>query len=278
LIPKFVEYDDITQTSTACLCLTCSNAINAKRIPTYSLANGVDYGAALEFHLEELTIPEQYLIALGRVYGTVLKLSGNQNDEKQAAFTGHMITFAQPDDVLLTEISRINKTTSNGTYPLVDDLHLFLSVIFVGARQQWDAFVPTSYSKIPEIQVNAQKIYKYLRVLKALHPAYCNIIFDDSDAMSEKLNNIPTQLLYNAQVIQGDMERRIDGIAQEDCNNETTAVNGNIHFPDLPTVFVTHTTPPPTDVNQPSASFLKSKLVITYFISYRNGCLIFNFT
>jgi hypothetical protein len=53
----------------------------------HSLANGVDYGDALAFNLEELTIPEQYLIALGRVYGTVLKFTGNQNEERQAAFT-----------------------------------------------------------------------------------------------------------------------------------------------------------------------------------------------
>jgi hypothetical protein len=32
---------------------------------------------ALELDLEELIIPEQYLIVLERVYGTVLKLSGN---------------------------------------------------------------------------------------------------------------------------------------------------------------------------------------------------------
>ena len=48
-------------------------------MPTYSLANGVDYGDAIQLALEVLTIPEQYLIALGRVYETVLKLNRNQN-------------------------------------------------------------------------------------------------------------------------------------------------------------------------------------------------------
>ena len=116
-------------------------------MPTYSLANGVDYGDTQQLALEELTIPEQYLIALGRVFETVLKLTGNQNKERQAAFTGHEITFPQPDDILLTEIARINE--HDETYPRVKNLDQFISVVFVGARQQWDAFIPTPYSRIP---------------------------------------------------------------------------------------------------------------------------------
>jgi hypothetical protein len=49
---------------------------------------------ALDLDLEELIIPEQYLIALERVYGTVLKLSGNPNEENQTIFTGHIITWS----------------------------------------------------------------------------------------------------------------------------------------------------------------------------------------
>ena len=67
--------------------MTCKEAVDSNKIPTYSIANGVDYGDALALDLDQLTIPEQYLIALGRVYGTVLKLTGNQNEERQAAFT-----------------------------------------------------------------------------------------------------------------------------------------------------------------------------------------------
>jgi hypothetical protein len=60
--------------------------------------------------------------------------------------------------------------------------------VFLGLRQQWDAFVPTPYSRIPEIPstVNPQKIYRYLRVLKALHPAYKNIVIDESKKMFSK--------------------------------------------------------------------------------------------
>jgi hypothetical protein len=41
---------------------------------------------ALELDLEELIIPEQYLIVLERVYGTVLKLSGNPKWRKSSHF------------------------------------------------------------------------------------------------------------------------------------------------------------------------------------------------
>lgn len=256
---KFIEYDDVTKIYAASLCVSCSDAVIAKRIPMHSLANSVDYGDALAFNLEELTIPEQYLIALGRVYGTVLKLTGNQNEERQAAFTGHMITFPQPDDILMTEIMRINSNADDDIYPRVDDLHLFLSVVFVGARQQWDAFVPTPYSKIPEIQVNPQKINRYLRVLKALHPAYKNIVIDDSKEISSKLIDIPSELLQRAEIIHGEMENRMDKMVLDDCDNQTDPTNEDVNFPNLPTVFMTHNAPLPTDVDGPSVGILKSK-------------------
>lgn len=79
---KLIEYDDIKKIYAASLCVSCFDAVIAKRIPMHSLANGVDYGDALAFDLEQLTIPEQYLIALGKVYVTVLKLTGNQKEER----------------------------------------------------------------------------------------------------------------------------------------------------------------------------------------------------
>ena len=185
--------------------MTCKETVDSNKIPTYSIANGVDYGDALALDLDQLTIPEQYLIALGRVYGTVLKLTGNQNEERQAAFTGHVITFPQPSDVLLAEIAKLNSNVMD-CYPKVDDLAKFLSIVFMGARQQWDAFVPTPYSKIPEIQVSPTKIYHYLRVLKALHPAYKHIIIDDSEEMTRKLRAIPDELLLNAEIVDGKMD------------------------------------------------------------------------
>ena len=79
LISIFITFSEATNVSTACLCTTCFDAVNKRKIPRYSLANGVDYGDAIQLALEVLTIPEQYLIALGRVYETVLKLNRNQN-------------------------------------------------------------------------------------------------------------------------------------------------------------------------------------------------------
>ena len=185
----------------------------------------------------------------------MLKLTGYQNEERQAAFSGHVITFPQPPDVLLEEISRINST--NGSYPKVQDLPKFLSVVFIGARQQWEAFVPTPYSKIPEIQVNPDKIYKYLRVLKALHPAYKSIVIDDSEGMTAKLNAIPAELLLNAEIVDGEMEKQMDKLVQPEyeVNNDTSDV---ISFPELPTVFMTHGAPLPTNIDAPATSIFKS--------------------
>ena len=74
LISRFVDCNATTGNFTATLCMTCKETVDSNKIPTYSIANGVDYGDALALDLDQLTIPEQYLIALGRVYGTVLKL------------------------------------------------------------------------------------------------------------------------------------------------------------------------------------------------------------
>ena len=257
LISRFISCDPESGIFSASLCAGCEDAINAHKIPTYSIANGVDFGDALAFDLEQLTVPEQYLVALGRVYGTVLKLTGNQDEERQSAFTGHMITFPQPDEILMAEIERISKKTALSTYPRMDDLHQFLSVVFVGARQQWDAFVPTRYSRIPEIQVNPQKVYRYLRMLKALHPAYRHIIIDDSEEMTQKMNNIPSQLLKNTEIIDSDMEKKMEQLLQPKKVIKTDE-NDDAFFPDLPTVFLTHSAPLPTNLNAPATSVLKS--------------------
>ncbi|EFX83863.1 hypothetical protein DAPPUDRAFT_315385 [Daphnia pulex] len=169
---KFIEYDDTNKIYAASLCVSCSDALIVKRIPMHSLANGVDYGDALAFDLEELTFQRK----------------------KQAALTGHMITFPQPDDILMTEITRINSNLADGRiYPRVDDFHLLLSVVFVGERQQ------------------------YFRVLKALHPAYKNIVIDDSKEMSSK----PSKLLKRAEIIHGEMEYGMDKMVLDDCDNQT---------------------------------------------------------
>ena len=260
LISRFVDCNPTSGISTATLCMTCKEALDSNKIPTYSLANGVDYGDALALGLEELTIPEQYLVALGRVYGTVLKLTGNQNEERQAAFTGHVITFPQPSEILLAEIAKLN-SNSIDSYPNVTNLQKFVSVVFVGARQQWDSFVPTPYSKIPEIQVNPAKIFRHLRVLKALHPAYKNIVIDDSEEMTRSLSDIPQQLLLNAEIVDGEMEQQMDKLVQQECEDNNEA-SDDITFPELPTVFMTHSAPPPTNVDAPAHSIFKSNCSI----------------
>jgi hypothetical protein len=136
----------------------------------------------------------------------------------------------------------------------------------VGARQQWDAFVATPYSEIPEIQLNPQKIYRYLRVLKALHPAYKNIVIDDSKEMSSKLTDIPSVLLKRAEIIHGEMENRMDKMVLYDYDNQTDPTNENVNFLNLPTAFMTHNAPLPTDVDGPYVGILKSKDYILYSV------------
>ena len=94
-------------------------------------------------------------------------------------------------------------------------------------------------------------------MLKALHPAYRHIIIDDCEEMTRKINNIPSQLMKNTEIIDSDVEKKMKQLLQPK-NVIKTDENDDAIFPNLPTVFLTPSAPHPTNLNAPATSVVKS--------------------
>ena len=75
--------------------------------------------------------------------------------------------------------------------------------------------------------------------------------------MTAKLNAIPAELLLNAEIVDGEMEKQMDKLVQPEyeVNNDISDV---ISFPELSTVttvFMTHGAPLPTNIDALSCYF-----------------------
>lgn len=75
-----------------------------KKIPSNSIASGIDFGVVERIQLPKLSLVEEYLIARGIVMVSIVKLSGIYSSGRQRGKRGHVITFPQPEGpVLLAE-------------------------------------------------------------------------------------------------------------------------------------------------------------------------------
>ena len=257
---------------TATLCKSCLDDISKKKIPKFSVAAGVDFGVPSRIALPSLSLAEQYVIAQGRLYVSVIKLSGRQASERQSAMKGHVITFPQSTNLVAEEVARSKVLRDDGTYPRIDDIQKFIAVAFVGSRQQWDALVPTQLPNISELQVNADKVFLWLRALKALNPRYRDIIIDDSESMRETLNSVTDNILSEVSIIDEAMEDNIEKVVQglaaptpfgmmdnrEEPNPALATVVGN-GLP-LPAVFLTPSSAPTTNLETPDIALLHGNL------------------
>jgi len=222
--------------------------------------------------LPTLTLAEQYVIAQGRLYVSVVKLCGRQATERQSAMKGHVITFPQSTAHIAEEVARSRVQQDDGIYPRINDISKYIAVAFVGSRQQWDALIPTRLPNISELQVDADKVFLWLRALKALNPRYKNIVIDNSNAMRETLNNITSNILREVSIIDDSMEENIEKVVQglsvpnpfgvadnrEDSKSLQDNVVGN-NLP-LPSVLMTATSAPPLNVEDPDIALLQGKM------------------
>jgi hypothetical protein len=206
---EFVRLSADNGDETATLCKSCLDDTSKNKIPKFSIAAGVDFGNPGRVDLPFLTLAEQYVIAQGRLYVSVIKLSGRQASERQAAMKGHVITFPQTTSLIAEEVARSRVLRGNGIYPRIDDIQKYIAVAFVGSRQQWDALVPTRLPNVSELQVDADKVFLWLRALKALNSRYRDIVIDDSASMRGALNAVTANILNEVSIIDEVMEENI---------------------------------------------------------------------
>lgn len=230
----------------------------------FILSGGIDYGSPSNLHLEPLTIAEELCIARGRPYMTVVKLTGSQPEERQSANRGHIFTVLQSDEALTEEIETMKMGIAQQVFPRVHDISRYIGIVFVGGLNgnQWDGIIINHYKQMPEIHVCADKIYRYLRALKALNPAYKNIVIDDSSEMTDTINSIQNLLLTQVKIINGKIENKMESLlAQEKVPMNKSEMDSAL--PPMQSAFLTRGHVMPTDVDSSGAHVITSK---NYFI------------
>ncbi len=122
------------------------NCTDDQSIPKFSIAAGVHFGDPNRVHLPELSLIKQCVIYRGIAFVVIVILLGFQITERQPAKKGHIIVFTQPDAPRLLA-DRIRQQASSGNvFIILDGLHEFIGVTFVGSKPQADAFIP---SRVP---------------------------------------------------------------------------------------------------------------------------------
>ena len=205
------------------LCNDCFQAvIQQNKVPTYSLASGIDYGNADRIFLPRLTLAEEHVIAFARVFIVVIKLSGYQDAERQSGKLGHAIAFPQYGEHLEEEIKKRRRDRTNRKYPYINDFYDALNIVFVGSHSQWAALVADKLHKIwHPIQVRSEVIYMWMGALKQFNSRYRDIVIDESPEMKTALTQIPDELISRATIAEHDTEIRIDRLVSQ----QSSAVN-----------------------------------------------------
>ena len=121
------------------LCSTCWTSIEQKRIPKYSVANGVDFGSASRLSLPPLNLAEEYLVSRSVLFVSLIKLNTSVTGVPQTAKRGHVICFPHrgPSDLADHVSPQLAVVLPN-----VAAVYSNITVCFVGARQENEALVP----------------------------------------------------------------------------------------------------------------------------------------
>lgn len=262
LYPQFINETN-KDNPTASLCGSCVHSISKGNVPAYSLAAGIDFGSPYSLGLQPLSLVEELCIALGRPYMTIIKLAGSQPEERQRAHRGHVFTVPQSNDAILEEIEKMKIGYKQQVFPKIENVSKYFGIVFVGTRQQWDALIPNHYSQMEEIKVEAHKIYGYLRALKAVHPAYKDILIDDSDIMTASIANIPALLLSQVEIMDGEVENKIETIVEQE-NNPTENNDPLFISSPLQSAFLTRSSSISNEDNS-STHILTSKIKKKFF-------------
>ena len=267
---------------TATLCSYCfDSVVKRESIPKYSIAGGVDFGNPDRLGLPPLTFVEHLVISLGEEMANVFKLRGVQNAERQAAFTGNIISFRKPNDKLIPMLqSQLTRNVSI-VLPRPSIVEHYFSVVFIGARVDWDMTLIATHFKVKGLEVRTAVIYMWLKAKKALDPLYNNIEIDESPEMIAALEAIPRMLIDTATIINEDMENAIESLISEEmpknpaiqCENQETEetrksdslIDDNSELMNLPAVFITRSQPGQQNETDSKISVLKGIKIHKHF-------------
>ena len=206
----------------ATVCSSCYDSIIKRgKLPVHSLSMGIDFGNTDRLLLPKLTIAEEYVLSFSRLYVTIVKLFGYNQENRQSGKLGHTIVFPQYGPELEKEIDRSRVRNDRGTYPRLECVERFISIAFIGSHLQWEALVADkNHQAFKSVQVRADVIYLWLTTLKVVNPRYKDIIIDDSSKMTARIQNVSLNLIQNATILSEEDEINIDRVVTKECEEK----------------------------------------------------------
>ena len=189
------------------ICEQCNIALySKKKLPTYSIANGFDFGDAQRIGLPKLTLLEKAVLSRCHLYAQIIKLvppRGYNKDTHHVALKGHVLVLDHDGPEQLSK-SLINL-----------DVRDFVSVSFVGTLAQWDV-VKLTWRKLSTLQdlllVNVDSIQKWLHAFHYLkNPQYADIDCYDLDASQiDYIVKLPQTIIDNADLIDDEIAGSVE--------------------------------------------------------------------
>ena len=247
------------------ICNDCFQSLRRHQLPTYSLANGVDFGKPWKIGLPAPTLIEELLITKNRLYVYIFKFTAGLTEMSQSGKVGHVLVL--PQTIEAVEITRQNmfqnKKMETKIFPRVQQFSKFATVVFVGDKLRWECFIHENKKTIQELFIRPEVVLLWCHALKSLHPSYKDDEVDSSQHMVEQLILLSDALLADVTFIDNETDIRIEQLAtskQEDISlsNEDKPKSEDMCI--LTTSFITKNHPASTDEHETASSVFKGLL------------------
>ena len=225
---ELIEVDRENQPAVR-LCRGCSQAIESGIIPSFSIANGYDYGIlsrALPSLVDApLSLAESLALAPNRLYIELVRIK--ESTSQQNALVGHAITFPQdsPQRSLETLASIANQRLQNDGNR--DRSHCALRVltslqiVFVGPQSMHDAMRRAGLRN-RNLRVRPATVLNALEALKCCNPTVFQDVPDLTQVQREvflrELGTVTEELVNRATYLQEDADLLSENIASDNPN------------------------------------------------------------
>jgi len=206
LHPEFVDRDAETGKWSTMLCPNCDNSVKAKKIPSLSIAGGIDFGYYKRLGLEEPNLQEQLILSRTRLCHAVLKASSNKHGaskdfDSRSLAQIHAIIFPHNAPEVATHLYNPNIFKENGLLDL-EQLKNQLSICFVTDKGSHDSLVNVVFGS-SRILARPLVIAQWLLVLKATKKSYKDLDLQNvtKDRVTAVLDKLMTHLEETAETL-----------------------------------------------------------------------------
>jgi hypothetical protein len=184
----------VINSETANICMECVRALNADKIPSFSLANGLWIGA-IPHELAYLTLPERLLIAKYFPSAYIIKLYPKKkgarhwdNRQMYCGLKGNVSTY-QLDQAQIA--SMIDGTIMPQQAKI---LAATIGITFVGPKNVPERCLPDNF------KVRRARVQRALEWLKQNNPLFANITISESRLAELPENDVPYELRVTTRV------------------------------------------------------------------------------